>query len=587
MTPSSGEAERRIARRRLHDGVARLALLVVSERDVQRLLERTARCLEETLGIDYAHVYELLPDGKTLVLRALANGERRAPSRLKLTRPTGSQASFTLHAGTPVISTDLRKEARFRVSPSKRALGTTMAVSVPLIGQGGRPFGVLEAGAGRPPLVPPDAIVDVLLSAGALVVAAVEAARVEAACRFLAESETRLVSAHDFEQSTFALAEMAVPRLADWCCIDVVLPNGKVDSIALAHADPDVARRARRIRARLRPDTEAETGIGRVLRSGATEFHTDLGAALSVGDDQQKALARLVEIAGFREAIVAPLVARGHVFGTVTLVSQRTRRPFSEGDVQLADAFAGQAALALDNVRLFFGKRSETSPLPRLVGVETGVALLDAERIGTRLLGTIAEEKRRLTRVVESVVLASELTAALLRPVTNECDVVQRVAAALDGVRAALPGSVVLEHEPTRVVTVSDPGAVTKIVTCLIENAALHSQPDASVRVRVEADGARVRVLVTDDGPGIAADELGRVFDKFYRGERARGADGAGLGLYISRELAGRLDGRIDIVRKGHETTAILELPLANFDPVPHDAPGGRRPATRRGSSRP
>ena len=79
---------------------------------------------------------------------------------------------------------------------------------------------------------------------------------------------------------------------------------------------------------------------------------------------------------------------------------------------------------------------------------------------------------------------------------------------------------------------------LTRIVTNLIENATTHGQPPIEISI-ADADGSgTIVVTVADSGPGIPADRLDRVFDRFYRGDEARSAGGTGLGLAISRGLA-------------------------------------------------
>jgi len=574
----------------LEDAIARLALLALSERDVQPLLERAVVCVGETLGAVHAQVFELLPDGTTLLSRAAFGGERRAVNRVKVREPADSQAGFTLAANTPVIARSLRQETRFRPSRTQQNLGVLTSVSVPLFGRGARPYGVFEVGwSSRPPISPED-IADFLQGAGNLLVPAVERARVEAACRYLAESEVRLVSAHDFRGSVATLAELAVPRLADWCCIDVVLPKGTIETVAIAHSDPGLASSVHTLRKRLRLDSAAEVGIANVVRTGIAEFHFDLGAAFSVSPGQEDVLAELIEVLGFRAAIVTPLAARGHVFGAVTLIAQKASRLFDEGDVLLADAFASQAALALDNVRLFFGKGRDVPALPRIAGVTNGIALLDPETLGTQLLSALAEEKDRLARVVNSVVFASKLGSA--HYVADTCDAVAVVRGAVESIRGSLPPAWRLEFEQPSMLAASDAETIRRMVTSLVDNAVAYSPHGGSIRVHLEAAEITVRLSVVDEGIGVPPEERELVFEKFYRGEGARalGADGVGLGLYICRELASRLDGRVEVVDHPEGgTTVFVELPLAALSSGPGevlslDPDSGARPRRRRTS---
>src|SRR3990170_2746940 len=136
----------------LEHGIARLALLALSERAVVSIAG--------SLGAVHAQVFELLPDGATLLSRAAFGGERKALNRVKAREPADSQASFTLDANIPVISSNLRRETRFRPSRTQRALGVVTTVSVPLLGRGARPSGALGVGWSARPAVSPEDMAD-------------------------------------------------------------------------------------------------------------------------------------------------------------------------------------------------------------------------------------------------------------------------------------------------------------------------------------------------------------------------------------------------------------------------------------------
>ena len=85
--------------------------------------------------------------------------------------------------------------------------------------------------------------------------------------------------------------------------------------------------------------------------------------------------------------------------------------------------------------------------------------------------------------------------------------------------------------------------ASQRIVAPLIENACRHAA--ATVAVAISQEGTNVLVTVIDDGPGIDALELERVFEPGTRGNDAIGADGAGLGLALARRLARAAGGEI------------------------------------------
>lgn len=99
------------------------------------------------------------------------------------------------------------------------------------------------------------------------------------------------------------------------------------------------------------------------------------------------------------------------------------------------------------------------------------------------------------------------------------------------------------------------PALVRRLLLNLVDNALRHTPASAGVRVTGTIDGARVRLEVEDDGPGISDADLPRVFDRFARGTTAAG--GHGLGLAICREIVDRHHGEITIGRHPNGGTRV------------------------------
>ena len=89
-----------------------------------------------------------------------------------------------------------------------------------------------------------------------------------------------------------------------------------------------------------------------------------------------------------------------------------------------------------------------------------------------------------------------------------------------------------------------DPVALQRVLTNLLDNALSHA------RTRVELRVTGPRVDVSDDGPGFAAEDLPHVFEPLYRGDKARGAGGAGLGLAIARRLVHAHGGEVEATNR-------------------------------------
>jgi PAS domain S-box-containing protein len=118
-----------------------------------------------------------------------------------------------------------------------------------------------------------------------------------------------------------------------------------------------------------------------------------------------------------------------------------------------------------------------------------------------------------------------------------------------------------------RQLRVADGTAVRHILENLLSNALKFTPPGGRVAVRALHDPGELRLEVEDTGPGIPEAELGRVFERFFRGAAARAAPGSGLGLHIVRRLADLCGGRVAVAsHPGEGTRFTVSLPLAAED---------------------
>jgi two-component system sensor histidine kinase CiaH len=116
-----------------------------------------------------------------------------------------------------------------------------------------------------------------------------------------------------------------------------------------------------------------------------------------------------------------------------------------------------------------------------------------------------------------------------------------------------------------------DPDRVQQVLLILIDNAIKHTPAGGSVTVQVRRHGQAAQVSVLDTGSGIAPEELPRIFDRFYRADRARAHDqgGTGLGLAIAKMLVEAHGGQLQLTSTvGVGTQATISLPLASSRPA-------------------
>jgi PAS domain S-box-containing protein len=217
-----------------------------------------------------------------------------------------------------------------------------------------------------------------------------ESKRREEAQRFLAEVGATLSSSLDYRATLGSVARLAVPRLADWCAVDIVEEDGTLERLAVEHEDLQKVQLAHELQERYPPDPETPQGLLRVLRSGQSEFYPDITDEMMVAAARDAEHLRLMRELGFVSLIFVPLVARGRTLGVITLVSAESGRRYREADLELAEELARHAALAVDNARLYKGRVQVArtlqegllpSRLPEVPGVEVGLRYVSAGEV--------------------------------------------------------------------------------------------------------------------------------------------------------------------------------------------------------------
>ncbi|MFL5681084.1 MAG: PAS domain S-box protein, partial [Chloroflexota bacterium] len=176
----------------------------------------------------------------------------------------------------------------------------------------------------------------------------------EAAARqtFLADATSLLASSLDYETTIQRLAMLAVPRIADWCAIDLVGADGELERPAIAHIDPAKVALARELREEYPQQKDAPTGTWAVMRSGEPEFVGDIPASAFEAIEDAK-LRSIMEELELHSYMCVPLIAGGETLGALTLIGAESGRRFTPDDLALAEDLARRAASAVQNARLF------------------------------------------------------------------------------------------------------------------------------------------------------------------------------------------------------------------------------------------
>ena len=178
-----------------------------------------------------------------------------------------------------------------------------------------------------------------------------ERKRLELSKEFVAEASRILATTLKPEDTVKKLAQLVVPRLADWCIIQVIDEYGEIKPVELAHSDREMTDMAWELARRWHSPSEhgsAATAIRTGESTLVAHIEPYMLAARAANDEHL----RILESLGLHSAITVPLQARGRKLGALTLLTAESGRVYDATDLRFAQEIASWAALAIDNAQL-------------------------------------------------------------------------------------------------------------------------------------------------------------------------------------------------------------------------------------------
>ncbi len=401
--------------------------------------------------------------------------------------------------------------------------------------------------------------------------------------RFLAEASAVLGSSLDYAATLRAVAQLAVPRLADWCAVDMKGAGG-FDRLAVAHVDPKKVEFALEIERRWPTPRESPTGVPNVLRTGKPELYPEIPDEMLVAGSRDAEHLAVARALGLRSAMVVPISGARGTFGAITFVSAESGRRYGSAELSLACELGARAALAIDNALLYGDAQRAVRLRDDFLSIAGHELRTPLTALQLQLQGLVRNVKKpvlpttadlverlekasghvaRLERLINELLDVGRITTGRMAMQREEMDlsalareVVERFAD--DSERAHAP---IALAAPAPVVGRWDRLRLDQVLTNLIANAMKYGA-GKPIDVEVARQGERAVLRVRDRGIGIGVADQERIFGRFERAVSERHFGGLGLGLWIARQIVEAHGGTIAVrSMPGAETLFTVELP--------------------------
>lgn len=280
-----------------------------------------------------------------------------------------------------------------------------------------------------------------------------------------------------------------------------------------------------------------------------------------------------------RNLLAVPMRTAHKTIGCLEALNKRDDRAFTAEDVEVLTTLAAQAAVAIENARLF--EQSDLiaemvhelrAPLAAIKSITHLILRPElSEEKRRQLVDTIANETTRLTRLTTEFLDLARLEsgrARLQRRPLNLPLLLHEAVMTVQPQAADRRLTVTLEITPEAdfPMLIGDAEKVKQVLLNLLTNAVKYNREGGQVWIRAfpSEGGQQVQIEVQDTGPGIAPQYLEHLFEKFYRVADAEGyTEGTGLGLAIARRIVEMHGGTIGVRSEvGVGTTFFFTLPL-------------------------
>jgi predicted RND superfamily exporter protein/signal transduction histidine kinase len=275
-------------------------------------------------------------------------------------------------------------------------------------------------------------------------------------------------------------------------------------------------------------------------------------------------------------AVVSPLRVREQSVGLAVLAEARSGRAYTRRDLDFTERAASHAAIALANARLAdelvaAERRASTGRISVALAHDVGKELDWIRRLARRLPGRLADRERALRDIQTIRELSNELAVTVREFVLSAADAMIQESGftSVTGLLDRVIRNVSRIHPGARISQSAEPRArealvdrgLGQILANLLDNALRASPPFTPVHVFATMRGRRLRLSITDRGPGMSREEQVRAFEPGFSTRRDGG--GCGIGLAICREIVSGLDGSVELQQPDSGgTCAVVEVPF-------------------------
>lgn len=390
--------------------------------------------------------------------------------------------------------------------------------------------------------------------------------------QFLADASAALAELTDFDTTLQKISSLAVPSFADWATVDVAEADGSLRRVSVSHAVPAKVQLAHDVHRRFPPDPAAPQGVWNILRTGNPEIVPEITDELLVQSVKDDDVLGMLRELGLKSYIGVPVTARGKTIGVITFINAESERRYDQTDLAVAQDVASRASIALENAQLYRELRDADQRKDQFLATLAHELRNPLAPIGyglevMRLAGSenramadtrcmMERQLNQMTRLVDDLLDVSRITRDKIVLRKQRVELATVVLSAMEATRPLIEQAghaITVTLPPMPIYLDADMTRLAQVFSNLLTNSAKYTPSGGQISLTAERFANEVAVTVRDNGLGIPAESMPKIFEMFsqveHNMERAQG--GLGIGLTLVRRLVEMHGGTIAVRSDG------------------------------------
>ena len=397
----------------------------------------------------------------------------------------------------------------------------------------------------------------------------------------------------NYQEMLTHMVAVLVPRMADWCAVDLIGRDGKVDRVAAAHVDESKGAMIHELRRRF-PDIEFTPGAsGSVTTSGQSVFVRRVTDEMLVAAfPGQRERLQLVRALGIVSYICVPLKGKHGAIGAMMFALGESSRQFLDDDFALAQELADRTAMAIESAQAYAEAQRANrlkdnflatlshelrTPLNAILGYTwmlRASALADDRR--EHALETVERNAKTVSQMLYDLLDVSRIASGKLTLTMEPMDLRTLVLESVESVapKAAENGlSLHVDAGEGPVLIQGDRARLQQVLWNLLSNALKFTLTGGRINVTLKSDENATTVAVQDSGIGIPVAFQSKVFEPFQqvRLKSTPQIGGLGLGLAIVHQIIELHGGTVTLESEGEGKGSTFTVRLPRHGSPPHD----------------